>query len=1015
MSEHPQTIAIDPAPLHPSKEQLRDFALGKLSGEEILQCSSHLETCHDCQALVESFPNDRMISLLGSAGVKGSAPSARRLLQGYEILEEIGRGGMAIVYKARQADLGRIVAFKQIREEYIFAEGLARFRSEATAMASLKHPNIVQIFDVGEQEGRPYLACELVRGGGLDKSLSGNPLPLRSACRLVATLARAMQVAHDLGIIHRDLKPSNVLLDVDDSKPAEPGSESFWEHVTPKIGDFGLAKNLHQVEGLTHTGALLGTPGYMAPEQASGKVTELSAAVDIFSLGVIFYELLAGRRPFQSATLVETLELIRTADPLPPSHGHPRTPRDLDVICLKCLEKEPRRRYASAGALADDLERWLAGVPIHARPTPFWERVFKWSRRHPARATLVAGGAIALISLVSGVLWHNHELRLLIKRADHNESVALTNYLQSRDKIMDFVEDPLFIESMTPTVKNYYQRLMASANEYLSNALEGADESSFEVRLAKACVQVTVGALKRMEGDYDSAMLELDESIEKLEVCRRQAPDREEIDSYLAMGHFSRGYIQFGHDQFSEAESELGKSLELLEGLLRSNPHHQKYTRRAAFTYLVISSLHAKTGDMRKQRQTCQRGLELWQDLLDHHSPAEKYRRFIALECNALADSYFKRELWDEADQVLKAGESTLCTPDGEVIAPFLGDVLGWNLYRQSLIEFHRQEYDKAIALCERAVHAVGPMLEGDSENEKLRYAVQRFQAQRSELLSRSGRADEARQAMQESLKFAKEEEKITAELRSVAELIAQQQTDEAEKKLAQFESVLSAALERGRGAGRLFTLAEVYFRWGELEVGRGKIEEVIRRYEQSLLLLEELLKIDPRNVAALQMRFYTARLKAWHSSRAGFADRALAAWGVAVDFASGDSRAYTLAERSLELSLLGKHELASEDADQASGMSESSDATRLFVVTAYSRVLAALESDSTIDAADRRMRAQGCVDRAMACLRSISVTFLTDPKRIQQLSEDPAFSPLRGTPEFKSWFEEISTSSTIP
>jgi serine/threonine-protein kinase len=282
-------------------------------------------------------------------------------IQGFEILEVIGRGGMGVVYKARQVKLNRLVAIKMIwagADGTDWAQG--RFGVEAEAVARLQHPNIVQIHEVGEEGGRPYLVLEYVGGGTLAQTLHGTPLAPQRAAELALTLARAVQHAHGHGIVHRDLKPANVLLTPEG---------------TPRITDFGLAKRLDADLGQTQTGTVLGSPSYMAPEQAEGRTREVGPATDVYALGAILYELLTGRPPFRAATLMDTLEQVRTHEPVPPRSLQPKVPRDLETICLKCLEKLPAQRYASAGALAEDLQRFLDGEPIRARSLTVIDRV----------------------------------------------------------------------------------------------------------------------------------------------------------------------------------------------------------------------------------------------------------------------------------------------------------------------------------------------------------------------------------------------------------------------------------------------------------------------------------------------------------------------------------------------------------------------------------------------------------------------------------------------------------------
>jgi serine/threonine-protein kinase len=289
---------------------------------------------------------------------------------------------MGVVYQARHLALKRTVALKMILAGgHAGTAERARFAAEAEAVAQLSHPHIVQVYEVGEHEELPYCALEYVEGGSLAQKLGGKPLPPREAAELVQTLAGAVQAAHSKGIIHRDLKPANVLL-------TAAGA--------PKVTDFGLAKKL-EGGGHTASGAILGTPSYMAPEQAGGQTKEVGAAADIYALGAILYECLTGRPPFQAATPLDTVLQVVSDDPVPPGRLNAQVPRDLETVCLKCLHKDPRRRYASAEAMAEDLGRWLAGKPIQARPVGRLERAWLWAKRYPAVAGLLGAFVVALL------------------------------------------------------------------------------------------------------------------------------------------------------------------------------------------------------------------------------------------------------------------------------------------------------------------------------------------------------------------------------------------------------------------------------------------------------------------------------------------------------------------------------------------------------------------------------------------------------------------------------------------
>jgi WD40 repeat protein/tRNA A-37 threonylcarbamoyl transferase component Bud32 len=324
---------------------------------------------------------------------------------GSEILSELGRGGMGVVYKARQVRLNRVCALKMILPGvHTGAEFHARFLAEAETIARLRHPNIVQIYGLGDYDGRPYFEMEYVEGGSLAERLDGTPWAPSPAARIVAVLARAIGDVHRLGIIHRDLKPANVLL-TDDG--------------TPKLADFGLAKTLESDSNLTRSGAFFGTPSYAAPEQAEGLTRAVSPAADIYALGAIFYHMLTGRPPFQAATALQTLEQVKAADPVPPSRLQPGLPRDAETICLTCLHKDPQRRYPDAAALAEDLDRFLAGRAILARPTGAAERLQKWVRRRPAVALL--SSAVVAVSVLGFTLvtwqWRRAEAKAAAEAA----------------------------------------------------------------------------------------------------------------------------------------------------------------------------------------------------------------------------------------------------------------------------------------------------------------------------------------------------------------------------------------------------------------------------------------------------------------------------------------------------------------------------------------------------------------------------------------------------------------------
>src|SRR5436305_3321834 len=321
--------------------------------------------------------NERLADMLGELG-------------DYELLEEIGRGGQGVVFRARQKSLNRTVALKVISlGQWASKAHLKRFRREAEAAASLDHPCIVPIYEVDERDGSCYFSMKFVEGGQLDEVARRQPMPIRRAVELIAKVARTVHYAHEHGILHRDIKPGNILLDA----KGEP-------HLT----DFGLARLVESESTVTHTLDVLGTPSYMAPEQAVGNNAAVSSVTDVYGIGAVLYQLLTGQPPFAGGATYETIKLLLDGEPKKPRLLNPKIDRDLSTICLKCLEKDPKRRYASALALAEDLERWLNYEPIRARRAGIFTRGRKWVRRNPSIA-LMAAMLLALAVPLSAIVW----------------------------------------------------------------------------------------------------------------------------------------------------------------------------------------------------------------------------------------------------------------------------------------------------------------------------------------------------------------------------------------------------------------------------------------------------------------------------------------------------------------------------------------------------------------------------------------------------------------------------------
>ena len=454
-------------------------------------------------------------------------------IPGYELLGILGRGGMGIVFRARQLSLKRQVALKMILTgRHARPTERARFQREAEAVARLQHPNIVQIHEVGEQNGLPYFSLEFVNAGSLAQFLQGNPQPPRLSAQFVHDLGLAMHYAHKRGIVHRDLKPANILLQLDESRILKNGQSAdtaLFRDLTayvPKVTDFGLAKHMGGEEG-PHRGAIVGTPSYMAPEQAHNSGAEIGPRADVYALGAILYEMLTGHPPFIATTVDETAQQVLTQEPVPPTQLQPKIPKDLETICLVCLQKNPAHRYASADALAEDLRLFLANEPILARRTHLPERVVKWAVRRPLFAALTIGG-LTLTSLLSWIWWQRavtyQSEREQIYHAWQQSEHHLNQAMQTIDQ-MAAAEAAVGNDEERPSpallrAKQFYERLAETDGPPLRTAL----------------AYFRLGKIQERLGDQQAAHASYQEAIARWEKWSEDWPDRPDYRSHLQEG-----------------------------------------------------------------------------------------------------------------------------------------------------------------------------------------------------------------------------------------------------------------------------------------------------------------------------------------------------------------------------------------------------------------------------------------------------------------------------------------------
>jgi tetratricopeptide (TPR) repeat protein len=561
---------------------------------------------------------------------------------------------MGVVYKARQISLNRDVAVKMIRNaEFASADQIRRFQNEAESVALFDHPGIVPIYEVGNHEDQRYFSMKLIEGEGLDKQLKASPLEPRIAAKLVAEIAEAIHHAHQRGLLHRDLKPSNILIDAD------------WR---PHVTDFGLSKRIEGTSGLTVSGAIMGTPAYMAPEQALGRNSQVTTASDVYGLGGILYAALTGRDPFDGESVLETLEKVRQTPPEIPSRINKELPSDLEVICLKCLEKDPKRRYLSAQDLADDLHRWLNGEPIFARPVSTMARGWMWCKRKPALAGLSGGLAVALVGGVIGISWQwreaifqrnaavvardaavkvEGEARTARGAAEENAVLASRQATLALNTIQDLIvqvqtnlSGPGLFEVKTALLSTALNRIDGVAAVYEKSTSKEATVMAIEMELSK--VYRGLGKTERAAAMLDRAL-----EIGKARVIIKENSDPSRQN--LANLYFGRAFLyeELGRDM-KAALADNQEGLRLYEDIYNHPKRDQfaldpKVVRRGmaeAYTRVAVSNY--RLGDIAAAQDGFRKSYNLRQELLQATPGDPQLKQDLSYSAMALAESSFR-------------------------------------------------------------------------------------------------------------------------------------------------------------------------------------------------------------------------------------------------------------------------------------------------------------------------------------------------------------------------------------
>ena len=575
-------------------------------------------------------------------------------IPGLELVSVLGSGGMGVVFKARQATLDRDVAVKVLHGAHqADPEQRQRFLREARAVARLRHPHLVQVYEFGEAPAaggatsQPYLVLEYVPGRSLADLVRHSPQPPREAAQLMETVARAMHYAHEHGIVHRDLKPANILIHLENwgGRAEDQGEGDHVPTVTnlpaaiPKITDFGLAKLMAPDSvGPTVTGDFLGTPTYSAPEQAAGKIRDIGPHSDVYSLGAILYELLTGRPPFQGATILETLDQVRTQEPTSLSRLQKKVPRDLETICLKCLQKDPRKRYASALLFAEDLGRYLTGQPIQARRIGMGERLVKWARRRPAMAALIAVSALAALGLGIGGWWSALQLSAAAEREAKEKQLAQENLSYSVEAAERMLNDVAAVDlAEVPQMEAVRKKVLLQAQEFYDKFLKNPGRGPQVPFLA--------GRAKGRLGDIHD-MLEENAAAEKSYNEARDYLQGQEPEKRRELARVSNnlGVLLKKRGRYPEAEKALQQALDLRQQLAKEYPNQAEYGQDLAATLYNRGTVLAKLASRDKAKETYLEALKVQEGLARAHPDKPDYRRDQGRTLNNLGILFWRVE-----------------------------------------------------------------------------------------------------------------------------------------------------------------------------------------------------------------------------------------------------------------------------------------------------------------------------------------------------------------------------------
>jgi tetratricopeptide (TPR) repeat protein len=965
-----------------------------------------------CLAAPPDADTDQRDTPPDRSGAAGVAPlAAPPAPAGYEIDAELGRGGAGVVYRARQVRLNRVVALKVVRGgPHAGADELARFRAEAEAQARLQHPHIVQIFEVNEAGGYPYFALEYMDGGSLAQRLGGTPQPAAAAARLVETLARAVHHAHQRGLVHRDLKPANVLLAADG---------------TPKISDFGLAKRLPGPAappgeaGPTRTGDVLGTPSYMAPEQAAGKARAAGPAADVYALGAILYEALTGRPPFLGESSVDTLLQVLSQEPVPPRRLQPKVPRDLETICLKCLRKEPARRYASAEALADDLQRFLAQRPIRARPVGGAERLWRWCRRKPAVASLAAALVLALIFAFAGVTsqWLRAEAH------SREDEKSLSQALAAVDTYLSAVnEDPRL---RAHDLEDLRKQLLQSALPFYQDFVRRRPNDPY-LRAQWGQAWVRLAILSAELGSRQEAIGHGEQALAIFERLTRDHPDVADYREELARAHNQLGDLYRLTDQLPRAEQAYAKARDLRKQLADAAPAQARYQSDLAASYANLGNLYCETNRLAQAKEPLQESLRISKGLADAHpGDARHYRYYLATAHLNLGLWYGDTGSLDKLEAHLHQGR--------DILKDLAGKHPSVSKYQESLVRAYTHlgslySDGRKLKQSEDAFTEARKIQEKLSETHP---AVLEYRVNLVEIYNNLGnlykiarRADEAAKFLKKGLAVS---EKLVDEHPKVALYqsylaagyhnlgVLYYETDKPALAEAPLRKGLDLRARLARDHPKVtdfaFLLGKSHYIVGLWESRWGKPGAAVDSFAEAARTLGGLLKREARHARA--KRF----LQEAHLKRARILTKldrhreALADWDGALAVKTGASTDDVRFARAITLVRVGEHAQATAEAHALTGGASAPGPACYNAACVYSLASAAVPGDAKLPPAERDALAEHYAARALELLtRARDAGFFKTAAGLKTLKNDTDLDPLRSRAEFRKLLAQLES-----